>query len=230
MKRYNYPRAISTCQQAPTFDPASQSVKRITRIYSAKNFFALSGFILLILVACKKEKQQHDSTPLHYITESEAMTLPAAVELPQHSNGYTRTATFYATGVQMYRAVQKAGSNPVSYEWVFVAPKADLYNITNKKVGTHGAGPFWQLSAADSIFAQPHNPPKSALSPNGNSIDWLLLVPKAGKIASGQFAGTDYIQRMATTGGKAPVTLPQHANETAEVPYTAIYRFSRKNP
>jgi hypothetical protein len=135
--------------------------------------------------------------------------------------------TLYAEGVQKYKAEPKPGT-PGEFRWLFVAPQADLFDNTNKKVGTHGAGPYWELSFADSIFAQHFAPAKTAPSPD-NSIDWLLLMLKTGKQPTGVFAQVSYIHRIATTGGKAPATPPASASETADVPYTAIYRFIKKN-
>lgn len=195
-----------------------------------RRIFPLIFLCVGVLVACKKEKREPIPSPSFYIAESEKLIIPASVDLPLNASGYTRVSTLYAEGVQKYKAQQKAGSNPVSYEWVFVAPQADLFDAQNQKVGTHGAGPFWQLSAADSIFAQAFNPPKTSPSPDGKSIDWLLLMTKVGKTPTGKFSGVSYIQRIATTGGRPPAILPLTANETADVPYTAIYRFSKKNP
>jgi hypothetical protein len=165
-----------------------------------------------------------------HIAASEKLTLPASIELPQNlPAGNSRVATYYAVGVQQYKARIKAGSDPVAYEWVFVAPQADLYDSDNSKVGTHGAGPFWELSPVDSIFAQQFSPAKTAPSPDPESIDWLLLMPKAGTTPSGIFADVDYIHRIATKGGKAPLTPPTNINETASVKYKAVYRFTKKN-
>lgn len=196
----------------------------------AKNIFFLLLLSMAVFTACKKEKTPTVLTPSYCIAESEKLIIPASIDLPAHASGYTRVATLYAEGVQKYKAQQKAGSNPVSYEWVFVGPQADLFNSQNQKVGTHGAGPFWQLSAADSIFAQAFNPPKASPSPDGKSIDWLLLMTKVGKTPTGRFSNVAFIQRIATTGGKAPATPPTNASETTDVPYTAVYRFTKKNP
>lgn len=183
-----------------------------------------------VLTSCKKNKDVEVNTPAYHIAESENLIIPAAVGLPvDQPGGFTRVATYYAEGVQKYKAQAKAGSNPVTYEWVFVAPQAALYDANNKLVGTHGAGPFWQLSAADSLFAQHYTPAKTIASPDAGSIDWLMLKPKEGKTPTGIFAGVTYIQRIATVGGKAPAVLPASASETVEVKYTAIYRFTQKN-
>jgi hypothetical protein len=132
--------------------------------------------------------------------------------------------------VQKYKARIKTGSDPESYEWVFVAPQADLYDINNEKVGTHGAGPFWQISSLDLIFGQQFTPAKTSPSEDPESIDWLLLMPKIGTTPTGIFADVDYIQRIATKGGKAPLTPPVNLAETIDVKYKALYRFTKINP
>jgi Protein of unknown function (DUF3455) len=184
-----------------------------------------------IITACSHDIETNTNTPAYQINQSEQLSMPAAIELPANlPGGNTRVATYFAEGVQKYKAQAKAGSDPVSYEWVFVAPQADLYDATNRKIGTHSAGPTWQLiGTTDSIHAQQFSPARVAPSPDVQSIDWLQLMPRTGKIASGVFANTSYIQRIATKGGKAPARLPVSANETVEVKYTAVYRFTKKN-
>jgi hypothetical protein len=183
----------------------------------------------ITLIGCDKDDNVNTNSAAYKIAVSEQLVIPAAIELPANlPGGNSRIATYYAEGVQKYKAQVKTGTVPVQYEWVFVAPKADLFNANNQKVGTHGAGPYWALSATDSIFAQHFTPVKS-VAVESASIPWLQLMPKAGKIATGVFAGTDYIQRIATTGGKAPATAPQNITDTAEVFYTAVYRFAKMN-
>ncbi len=211
-------------------------------------FFLIAAFLSAAFIACKRDVININSqaniataennsslaannSPAAHIAASEKLVIPATIDLPANlPNGNTRVATFYAEGVQKYKAQEKPGSNPVTYEWVFVAPQADLYDSTNAKVGTHSAGPTWQLSAMDSIYGQHYSPPQTAPSPDSGSIDWLLLMPKTGTIPTGIFTDVSYIQRIATKGGKAPTTPPTSANETAEVKYKAVYRFTKKNP
>jgi hypothetical protein len=197
-----------------------------------------------LLFSCQKEKtavpqpvlvhSAHHATPpvtipALEITQSEQLAIPANVDLPANlPDGNSRVATYYAEGVQKYKA-QAVGIEPaVTYQWVFVAPQADLYDVTNKLVGTHSAGPVWQLTGNTAeIFGQHFVPARTA--PSTGNIDWLLLMPKAGTVPTGIFADVDYIQRIATFGGRAPVNPPTSLAETAEVPYTAIYRFSKIN-
>ena len=175
--------------------------------------------------------EANGNSPAAHIIASENLTIPAIVSVPENlPNGNTRVATYYAVGVQKYKARIKAGSDPVSYEWVFVAPQADLYDITNAKVGTHGAGPFWSTSPIDSIFGQQFSPARTAPSPDPESIDWLLLMPKVGTTPTGIFADVDFIQRIATKGGKAPLTPPTSLSETVDVKYKTVYRFTKVNP
>jgi hypothetical protein len=172
----------------------------------------------------------NSNAPAAQIAASEKLTIPASIEVPANlPAGNTRVATYYAEGVQKYKAREKAGSNPVAYEWVFVAPQADLYDATNAKVGTHGAGLFWEVSLQDSIFAQQYSPAKTAPSQDPDCIDWLLLMPKTGTTPTGLFADVLYIQRIATKGGKAPGTPPATATETVDVKYKAVYRLTKKN-
>ena len=196
--------------------------------HNFKKTFLISYVLLVTVVACRKENENMNS-PARQIAASEKLLVPAEVDLPVNQPyGNTRVATCYAEGVQKYKAQVKAGSMPVTYEWVFVAPKADLFDASNKKIGTHGAGPFWEPSAFDSVFAQQFTPAKT-VSPDANSIAWLLLMPKTGKTPTGIFANVSYIQRIATKGGKAPATPPASLTDTADILYTAIYRFSKKN-
>jgi hypothetical protein len=194
-------------------------------------FMGVSMMLAIPMVSCTDHLEPGSPSPSHHIATSEQVVIPAAIDLPSNSpTGNSRVATYFARGVQKYKAREKAGSNPVAYEWVFVAPEADLYDATNAKVGTHFAGPSWQLAGTNALITgQPYSPSKTA-SNDPTSIDWLLLMPKAGTVSTGIFQEVDYIQRIATTDGKAPATPPTTATETVDVPYTAVYRFSKINP
>lgn len=201
-----------------------------TQKSSYKKSLFIAALFLTGLAACRCDAIIDPNSPASQIAESEKLVIPAAVDLPVKSpNGNVRVATFFAEGVQKYKSQLKAGSNPQTFEWVFVAPQANLYNAKNEKVGTHSVGPAWQLSGSitDSIYGQQFSPPKSAPSPDPNSIDWLLLMPKTGTVPTGIFSNVSYIQRIATNGGKAPATLPKSADETVDVKYTAVYRFTK---
>jgi hypothetical protein len=174
--------------------------------------------------------EANGNSPAAHIAASENLDMPAAIAVPENlPHGNTRVATFYAVGVQKYKARMKTGSDPVTYEWLLVAPDAELYDVTNARVGTHGAGPFWSTLPSDSIFAQHFSPARTSPSPDPESVDWLLLMPKTGTTPTGIFAEVDYIQRIATKGGKAPLTPPTNINETVDVKYKTVYRFTKIN-
>jgi hypothetical protein len=198
-----------------------------------KNFkgaLSVGALLSLVIMSCTHDKAVDTSSPAFHIAESEKLIIPASVDLPANlPTGNTRVATFYADGVQKYKGQLVPGSNPAAYQWVFVAPQADLYDVTNNKVGTHSAGPDWQLSAVDSMFGQAFNPARTAPGVDPTSIDWLLLMPKTGKAPTGIFANVSYVQRIATVGGKAPTIAPVSETDAVDVHYTAVYRFTKQN-
>jgi hypothetical protein len=63
-----------------------------------------------------------------------------------------------------------------------------------------------------------------------DAIPWLLLaaVP-ASTEGPGIFADTTYIQRVNTSGGKAPSVTGNFVGQVARVPYTADYYFYRQS-
>jgi hypothetical protein len=127
-----------------------------------------------------------------------------------------------ARGTQNYECRPKKDA-PGQYEWVFLAPEADLFDGSGKKVGTHYAGPTWESTQDGSKVvgaAKAH-----ADSPEADAIPWLLLAVKEPP-AEGTFAGITNVQRAETHGGKAPAGGCQ-PGETRKVPYRAAYRFSR---
>jgi len=194
---------------------------------------SVSIFFCIAVIACRRydDTVVDENSPALRIAKSENLVVPDAVKLPFNAPaGNSRVFTFFADGVQKYKAEEIPDSNPIAYRWVFVAPQADLYDATNKKVGTHSQGPTWQLSALDSIYGQAFDPPRTAPASDAGSIDWLLLMPKTDHAPTGVFADVDYVQRLDTKGGKAPATPPTSATDNVSVPYTAIYRFSKINP
>ena len=133
-----------------------------------KHFSFIKAVIVAIVIAftflamgCNKEKTT-EPLAAHHIHQSEKLFIPAAIELPANGTlGNSRVATYYATGVQKYRAQLKPGTES-EYQWVLVAPDALLYDGSNKEVGTHGAGPFWSLyGGTDSIFCTAFYPGKN---------------------------------------------------------------------
>jgi hypothetical protein len=127
-----------------------------------------------------------------------------------------------ASGVQIYDcAASKA--DPAKYEWVFRAPEADLFDKSGTKIGTHYAGPTWESRDGSKVVGavKASNP-----GPDANAIPWLLLEAKTAS-GSGAFGRTQAIQRVNTSGGKAPAggCDASQSGKVARVPYKATYYF-----
>ena len=121
----------------------------------------------------------------------------------------------FGVGVQIYRW------NGTS--WGAAVPEAILFNAEGI-VAIHFAGPTWQSNSGSQVVGA--LPPK-AVTVDANAIPWLRLSAKSTE-GPGIFANTTYIQRVNTTGGKAPSADGAFVGQVARVPYTADYFFYRQ--
>lgn len=139
--------------------------------------------------------------------------VPATLAPP---TGEAETMTVAAQGVQRYECRGDA--------WVFIAPEADLFDRRGQRIGTHGAGPYWQASDGSRIVGRVK---ARAEAPRDGAIPWLLLTAEPSSGTAGAFSRVTSVQRIHTTGGIAPTTpcTPERAGATARVPYAADYRF-----
>jgi len=124
-----------------------------------------------------------------------------------------------ARGVQICRCAQAKDSARV--EWAFVAPEAELFDGAGNRIGKHYAGPTWEANDGSKVVAAVK---ASDAGPDANAIPWLLLVSKSNS-GSGSFAHVQSIQRVSTSGGKAPAGSCSPAGQELRVPYTAVYYF-----
>jgi Protein of unknown function (DUF3455) len=127
-----------------------------------------------------------------------------------------------AKGVQIYECRAKK-DQASAYEWAFVAPEADLFDTSGKKIGRHYAGPHWESTDGSKIAGTV----KARIdSPQADAIPWLLLVTKSVG-PQGSFSKITSIQRVNTVGGVAPKTgcAQSTVGTTARIPYTADYYF-----
>jgi len=122
----------------------------------------------------------------------------------------------YAEGVQVYRWTGTA--------WAFVAPEAVLYDGDGEPVGTHYVGPTWESASGSYVVGVV----MERATPDPDAIPWLKL-QAIDSDGSGVFDGTTFIQRVNTTGGKAPAVPGSFEDEIVRVPYTAEYYFYRKH-
>lgn len=145
-----------------------------------------------------------------------------AVELPEQCSqiqvpdGNTLAHRVYASGVQVYTW---DGTS-----WGFVGPVATLYASPNYhgKVGSHYGGPTWKSNSGGLVIGRK----EYECSPDPNSIAWLRL--RAYEVDGvGMFSDTTFVQRVNTSGGKAPTYAGSYDGEPASVPYTTEYLFYR---
>lgn len=128
-----------------------------------------------------------------------------------------------AKGVQIYACKAKAESAS-TFEWSLKAPDAELTDDAGQKVGKHYGGPTWEASDGSKVVGQ-----KKAQvdATEAGAIPWLLVDAKSNE-GQGRMSGVQSIQRVATSGGKAPADGcdAAHAGAEVKVPYTAVYYFN----
>jgi Protein of unknown function (DUF3455) len=132
----------------------------------------------------------------------------------------------FAKGTQIYRCTRdKSDSN--HFSWTFIAPAADLYTHAKytHSAGKHYAGPTWESTDGSKVVGVKL---QQADAPDPNAIPWLLL-HSASTTGTGIFIKVTFIQRLNTTGGKAPSASADkaHLGQEVQVPYTAEYLFYR---
>jgi hypothetical protein len=127
-----------------------------------------------------------------------------------------------AKGVQIYECRQ-AKNQTDTYEWSFVAPEAELFDASGKKVGRHGAGPHWEAADGSKIVGTVK---ERADASQADAIPWVLLTAKSVG-AQGVFSKVTSVQRVNTVGGVAPGAGCSQAavGTVARTPYTADYYF-----
>ena len=135
----------------------------------------------------------------------------------------------YGQGVQRYVCKEKEQAKG-SFEWTLKEPVAKLSDATGREIGSHSAGPSWQL--ADGSKAVKKKLVASVPALAFDAVPWLLIqIESSGK---GGLAGTQYVQRMDTVGGTPPSAGCDagHAGATHDVDYRATYLFyaPRKSP
>ncbi len=127
-----------------------------------------------------------------------------------------------AVGVQIYKC-EASKTDATRYEWVFSAPEAELFDKAGSKIGKHYAGPTWESNDTSKVVGQLKAKDDG---PDPNAIPWLLLSAKSTS-GKGVFGQTLSIQRLRTSGGKAPGEgcNAAQAGSEARVPYKATYYF-----
>jgi hypothetical protein len=145
---------------------------------------------------------------------------PPVPEALRPSAGERALFFWHANGVQIYEC-RSAGTG---FAWTFVAPEAELVNLDEDHVGTHGAGPFWAASDGSRIVGI-----VKARADGASAADIPLLLLSTRSVAgSGLLAAVTSVQRLKTRGGVAPASGCQSAvdlGKQSRKPYTADYVF-----
>jgi hypothetical protein len=151
--------------------------------------------------------------------QTTADPLPANLAVPAGQVLLLETA---ARGAQVY-GCQPRADNPAAFEWTLRGPDALLLNARGEQIGRHFAGPTWEGNDGSKIVAAAR---ETANSPDPQAVPWLLLEARSND-GAGVFSAVTYIQRLATTGGRAPATGcdQAHVGDEQRVDYTATYVF-----
>ncbi|WP_394831403.1 DUF3455 domain-containing protein [Pendulispora rubella] len=148
-----------------------------------------------------------------------APTVPPAIAVPE---GAVVVLKAHAEGVQRYMC-KTPPEGKASFAWTLVAPEADLFDASGKRIGKHYAGPTWEDLSGTKVVGEMK---AKADSPDPNAIPWLLLQAKSHE-GTGSLGQAKFIQRIATAGGKAPEGGCDEASVGFEkrIPYNAEYYF-----
>jgi Protein of unknown function (DUF3455) len=152
------------------------------------------------------------TVPIH-ATDNRAPVVPSDIAAPE---GHVVHFHGYAIGMQIYTW---DGSS-----WGTAVPEATLFDDDGNVVAIHFAGPTWQSNSGSKVVGAVV-PPRVTVDPD--AIPWLLL-RAVSAVGPGVLGGTSHIQRVNTTGGKAPSTPGAFIGHVVRVPYTADYFFFRQ--
>jgi uncharacterized protein DUF3455 len=148
--------------------------------------------------------------------------VPDAIAVPA---GAQVVAHLHARDSQVYACGAGSAGGPAAFAWTLKRPDAALTGDDGRAVGTHGAGPTWTSTDGSAVVGKKI---AQADAPVATAVPWLLL-GAVSTTGAGIFADVTYVQRVATSGGKAPPSGCAADNVGAETaaPYTADYYFYR---
>jgi|GEM_PF-549104 len=148
-----------------------------------------------------------------------APTVPDALK-PTSTDGVV--AKTNAKGFQVYEC-KASTAGGAAFAWALTGPDAELSDDQGKAMGKHYAGPTWEAPDGSKVVGEKV---QQADSPQATAVPWLLLRAKSTS-GKGAFEHVTFVQRVDTTGGKAPASGcdAAHTGATTKVPYTATYYF-----
>ena len=126
----------------------------------------------------------------------------------------------HAEGVQIYACHSVADG----YAWRLLAPRATLTGENGKPLGSHYGGPTWQALDGSTVVGRRD----TGVTVDPTAVDWLRLRADSSTAGpdGGRLAGTSYIQRINTVGGRPPAAGDCDEDTVAEqreIPYSADY-------
>ena len=122
-------------------------------------------------------------TPLTQVAQAK----PQAPAVPSNIAVAAGNKVFFAThaiGVQIY----PCNATATGYAWGASTPRANLYNRYGKLIGTHFAGPSWQLKNGSTVVGSVVD----RATVDATAIPWLLL--SATPTSAGHLKRTTFIQ------------------------------------
>src|SRR3984957_8547938 len=145
--------------------------------------------------------------------------IPAPLRVPASQ---TLIREVQATGVQIYECTP-SNHDPGQFEWAFKAPEAVLRDRSGRAFGRHYAGPTWEAEDGSKVVGEVRARDDG---PDPNAIPWLLLSATSTS-GQGVLSRTESIQRLHTSGGRAPTggCDQRVAGKEVRVPYKADYYF-----
>ena len=143
--------------------------------------------------------------------------LPPGCEAVAVPAGHAVSLRLFAQGFQIYQW------DATNSRWAFVGPAAILYPDAGIRlpVGVHYTGPTWTILGGSSVTGAL----AASCVVDPTAIPWLRLQATPAP-NPGPLAGTTWIQRVHTTGGRAPAQAGT-GTQQIYVPYTADYYFYR---
>jgi hypothetical protein len=147
----------------------------------------------------------------------------------------------HAEGTQNYICLPSAMA-PSGFAWILAGPQATLFTSKGRQTATHFLSPnpeeggtaraAWQDSRDTStVWAVKTQESSDPAFVDPNAIPWFLLEVKgadSGPRGGERISRARYIQRINTSGGKAPATGCEAAGDVGKrefVPYVADYLF-----
>lgn len=152
------------------------------------------------------------------LTAQQSPSTPPSLRVP---NGQSLLMMAHGKGTQIYTC--KAAGAGSGATWALKGPDAQLFDASGTAIAKHFAGPTWQANDGSSVKGKLV---ASAPAPSPNAIPWLLLSATSHS-GNGMMTKVESIQRLKTSGGKAPESGcdASHLGAEIAVPYEADYYF-----